>query len=300
MCIDYVYSVPNIAREGETVSSLGLTQFPGGKGLNQSISAALAGVTVHHHGSIGTDGELLLGALKEAGVDVDGVLVSESDSGRAFIQVDGLGRNAIVIDGGANRLVTAEQVRIALNEMGPTDWLLLQNEINDLDKVIRRGAELRLKISLNLAPVDKRIKDYPLDLLDLLIVNQMEGQAVAGCTDQGISLAESISNLLPTTSILLTEGKNGSILIDCENRLRVETGSFSVDVVDETAAGDAFVGYFMAGLVSAREPSLVLKEASAAGAVAVSRHGAATSIPKRVDVDALLEEQSISQEIRAL
>ena len=300
MCIDYVYSVPNIARDGETVSSLGLTQFPGGKGLNQSISAALAGVTVHHHGSIGTDGELLLRALKEAGVDVGGVLVCESDSGRAFIQVDGLGRNAIVIDGGANRLVTTEQVKIAFNGMGPADWLLLQNEINDLDEVIRRGAELGLKIALNLAPVDKRIKDYPLDLLDLLIVNRVEGQAVADCADQGISLAESVSNLLPKTSILLTEGENGSILIDCENRLRVETGSFSVDVVDETAAGDAFVGYFMAGLVSAREPGLVLKEASAAGAVAVSRHGAATSIPKRVDVDALLEEQSISQEIRAL
>ena len=300
MCIDYVYSVPNIAREGETVSSLGVTQFPGGKGLNQSISAALAGVTVHHHGSIGTDGELLRSALKEAGVDVGGVLVSEGDSGRAFIQVDGLGRNAIVIDGGANRLVTAEQVKIAFNGMGPADWLLLQNEINDLDEVIRGGDELGLRIALNLAPVDKRIKDYPLDLLKLLIVNQVEGQAVADCNEKGLALAESISKLLPTTSILLTEGKNGSILIDCENRLRVETGSFGVDVVDETAAGDAFVGYFMAGLVSAREPGLVLKEASAAGALAVSRHGAASSIPKRVDVDALLGEQSISQEIRAL
>ncbi len=300
MCIDYVYSVPNIAREGETVSSLGVTQFPGGKGLNQSISAALAGVTVHHHGSIGTDGELLRSALKEAGVDVGGVLVSEGDSGRAFIQVDGLGRNAIVIDGGANRLVTAEQVKIAFNGMGSADWLLLQNEINDLDEVIRGGDELGLKIALNLAPVDKRIKDYPLDLLKLLIVNQVEGQAVADCNEKGLALAESISKLLPTTSILLTEGKNGSILIDCENRLRVETGSFGVDVVDETAAGDAFVGYFMAGLVSAREPGLVLKEASAAGAVAVSRHGAASSIPKRVDVDTLLQKQSISQEIRAL
>ena len=300
LCIDFVYSVPNIAREGETVSSLGQQQFPGGKGLNQSVSAALAGIAVHHHGSIGADGALLREALEGAGVNVDSILLSDSDSGRAFIQVDGSGSNAIVIDGGANRLITKTQMKAAFDTMGQADWLLLQNEINDLEEVIRQGADRDLKIALNLAPVDQRIKDYPLDMLDLLIVNLVEGQAVSGTSDSGIALAEKISDLLPRTSVLLTEGKNGSILIDCSNRLRIETGSFNVEVVDETAAGDAFVGYFMAGLVESREMGLLLKEASAAGALAVSRHGAATSIPKRTDVQALLEAQSVSQEIRNL
>ena len=300
LCIDFVYSVPNIAREGETVSSLGQQQFPGGKGLNQSVSAALAGITVHHHGSIGADGALLREALEGAGVIVDNVLVSESDSGRAFIQVDASGSNAIVIDGGANRSITPGQVKAALDAMGPADWLLLQNEINDLDEVIRQGADRGLKIALNLAPVDQRIKNYPLDMLDLLIVNLVEGQAVSGTSDTGVALAEKIADLLPATSVLLTEGKNGSIMIDCENRLRIETGSFDVEVVDETAAGDAFVGYFMAGLVESRELGLLLKEASAAGAVAVSRPGAATSIPQRTDVEAMLHAQSVSQEIRTL
>ena len=300
LCIDFVYSVPNIAREGETVSSLGQQQFPGGKGLNQSVSAALAGITVHHHGSIGVDGALLREALEGAGVIVDNVLVSESDSGRAFIQVDASGSNAIVIDGGANRSITPGQVKAALDAMGPADWLLLQNEINDLDEVIRQGADRGLKIALNLAPVDQRIKDYPLDMLDLLIVNLVEGQAVSGTSDTGVALAEKIADLLPATSVLLTEGKNGSIMIDCENRLRIETGSFDVEVVDETAAGDAFVGYFMAGLVESRELGLLLKAASAAGAVAVSRPGAATSIPQRTDIEAMLHAQSVSQEIRTL
>jgi ribokinase len=191
-------------------------------------------------------------------------------------------------------------VKAALDAMGPADWLLLQNEINDLDEVIRQGADRGLKIALNLAPVDQRIKDYPLDMLDLLIVNLVEGQAVSGTSDTGVALAEKIADLLPATSVLLTEGKNGSIMIDCENRLRIETGSFDVEVVDETAAGDAFVGYFMAGLVESRELGLLLKEASAAGAVAVSRPGAATSIPQRTDIEAMLHAQSVSQEIRTL
>ena len=73
LCVDYVYSVPNIAREGETVSSLGVEQFPGGKGLNQSISASLAGTRVKHYGSVGPDGNLLLNALQEADVDISGI-----------------------------------------------------------------------------------------------------------------------------------------------------------------------------------------------------------------------------------
>ena len=299
LCIDEVYSVPNIAREGETVSSLGRHQFPGGKGLNQSISASLAGTKVLHHGAVGSDGDILLTALKAAGVDVSGVALSQVDSGRAFIQVDSRGRNAIVIDGGANRSISTEQRQLALEQMEPSDWLLLQNEINDLDKVIRAGEEHGLKMALNLAPVDARITDYPLELLDMLIVNQLEGRAVADSQDSGLVLAEQIANLFPTTSIMLTEGKNGSILIDRENRLVVETGIFVMDVVDETAAGDAFVGYFLSGLVENKAIDLVVKEASAAGALAVSKSGAATSIPKRSEVEKLLGEQPITQGMRA-
>ena len=189
--------------------------------------------------------------------------------------------------------------QLALEQTEPSDWLLLQNEINDLDKVIRAGEERGLKMALNLAPVDARITDYPLELLDMLIVNQLEGRAVADSQDSGLVLAEQIANLFPTTSIMLTEGKNGSILIDRENRLVVETGIFVMDVVDETAAGDAFVGYFLSGLVENKAIDLVVKEASAAGALAVSKSGAATSIPKRSEVEKLLGEQSITQGMRA-
>ena len=296
LCIDYVYSVPNIARGGETVSSLGVAQFPGGKGLNQSISASLAGAQVKHYGSVGSDGKLLLNALQEAGVDINGVSVSNHNSGLAFIQVDSEGRNAIVIEGGSNRHITKQLIEKALDDLDEGDWLLLQNEINDLESIIYEGARRGVRMALNLAPVDSRVESYPLDELTLLIVNRVEGQSVAGCEQIGTALAKSISAVLPETIVLLTEGKEGSVLIDPVKHLSTKTGSFEVDVVDETAAGDAFVGFFMAGLVENKDFTTSLIEASAAGALAVSFHGAATSIPDRSSVEELVLNQIISQE----
>ena len=99
------------------MSSLGVERFPGGKGLNQSISASLAGTRVKHYGSVGPDGNLLLNALQEAGVDISGISVSEHNSGQAFIQVDSKGRNAIVIEGGSNRKITKPLIEKALDDL---------------------------------------------------------------------------------------------------------------------------------------------------------------------------------------
>ena len=296
LCIDLVFSVPNIAQEGETVAGSDMAEYPGGKGLNQSIAASMAGSSVSHYGAVGKDGAILLDALSGAGVNTSHILRLPQNSGRAFIQVDGQGQNAIVIDGGANRQIPITLVEEALSTLDAGDWLLLQNEINDLEQVIERADALGAQIALNLAPIDYRISAYPYSLLDLLIVNKVEGQAVAGSTDEGVDLALNLVGKFPTTSILLTDGRKGSYLLDVESDTLTTTGAFAVDVVDETAAGDAFVGYFMSGLVEQKDKLLGLLDATAAGAIAVSRNGAATSIPSREDVVQLLKQQKINQE----
>ena len=296
LCIDLVFSVPNIAQEGETVAGSDVAEYPGGKGLNQSIAASMAGSSVSHYGAVGKDGAILLDALSGAGVNTSHILRLPQNSGRAFVQVDGQGQNAIVIDGGANRQIPITLVEEALSTLDAGDWLLLQNEINDLEQVIERADALGAQIALNLAPIDYRISAYPYSLLDLLIVNKVEGQAVAGSTDEGVDLALNLVEKFPTTSILLTDGRKGSYLLDVESDTLTTTGAFAVDVVDETAAGDAFVGYFMSGLVEQKDKLLGLLDATAAGAIAVSRNGAATSIPSREDVVQLLKRQKINQE----
>ena len=180
LCIDHVYQVPAFAGPGETVSSPTHEIFPGGKGLNQSIAAARAGIDVVHIGCVGEDGRWLKDTLAAEEVDVSGLRVVEGSSGHAVIQVNQAGENAIVIYGGTNRAIAEDDVRSALARVGGDDWLMLQNEINDLELVLRVADELDCRVAFNVAPVDGREADYDLSGVRLLIVNEIEASALAG------------------------------------------------------------------------------------------------------------------------
>ena len=109
--IDYVYFVPHFVKKGETLSAKELNVYTGGKGLNQSIALARAGVETYQAGAIGTDGMFLLEQLKEAGVKTDLVkILDDVRTGNAIIQNDDEGDNCIVLFGGANQAITKEQV----------------------------------------------------------------------------------------------------------------------------------------------------------------------------------------------
>ena len=128
--IDHVYRVPSLVQPGETLSSRDYTRSSGGKGYNQTIALARAGAQVSHAGKIGADGAWLLAALKSAGADTRHVREVDTPTGHAIIQVDDAGENAIVLYGGANREVTADEAAPVLESRPAGDWLLLQNEIS--------------------------------------------------------------------------------------------------------------------------------------------------------------------------
>jgi ribokinase len=292
LCIDFVYSVPSLVKAGETVASAQRQVFAGGKGLNQSLAAARAGAHVEHYGAVGDDGDLLLAVLAAEGIDDNGVLRLDGPSGHAVIQVDRQGQNAIVISGGCNRRLSDELFHKAVASMQEGDWLLLQNEINDVDRVMHLAADQGAKIAFNVAPPDERIFGYPLELLALLIVNEPEAMALAKCDSPEAAFAELIT-AYPQTSLLLTQGKDGLMFYDAQTGQRARMAAFAVQPVDETAAGDAFVGYLMAGLVTGLELTETLAQASAAGALAVTQEGAAPSIPAASAVAALMNAQTV-------
>lgn len=96
--IDYTYKVEHFVRKGETLSSESLQVFSGGKGLNQSIALAKAGVEVYHAGAVGEDGGFLLEELKGANVDVSHITVRKDiRTGNAIIQNDREGLSLIHI-----------------------------------------------------------------------------------------------------------------------------------------------------------------------------------------------------------
>lgn len=280
--IDDVFQVDEIVKPGQTIASSGLTVNCGGKGLNQSIAAARAGSKVYHAGAIGkNDVSLLKGILEANGVDSSYIDSGHSHSGRALIQCDRNGQNCIVLYGGANLEITEEYADTVIKNFQKGDMLVLQNEISSIGYIMRRASEAGMKICFNPSPVNDKMNGYPLELVDILILNEIEGAELTGKTD----FEEIVSALLeryPEMKIVLTLGENGSIYADKATIKRQEI--FAVEPVDTTAAGDTFTGYFLSIMENDGDIDKALKLASAASAIAVSRNGAAKSIPKMGEV----------------
>lgn len=278
--LDYVYAVPHFVEAGETLLASRRDVFAGGKGLNQTVAAARAGAEVCHGGAVGADGDMLLDLLKSAGADVSAVARADVPTGHAIIQVSPQGENSIIILGGANRAVSEETVEAALDKVDPGDILLLQNEINGLDLIIRRAAKKGLRILFNPAPMEAAVKELPLELLDTLIVNEGEGKALAGDMN-------ALRAAYPDQKILLTQGSRGATLWNGSELLFQP--AFPVKAVDTTAAGDCFLGYYAAALAEGLPYARALKLATAASALAVQKQGAAPSIPLRSEVESFLK-----------
>ena len=278
--LDYVYAVPRFVMAGETLLSSHRDVFAGGKGLNQTVAAARAGAEVFHAGAVGTDGDMLLDLLRDAGADVSAVARANVPTGHAVIQVSPQGENAILILGGANRSVTPETVGIALEKVAVGDILLLQNEINGLDHILRRAAQKGLRILFNPAPMEDSVKSLPLELVDTLVVNEGEARALAGDMD-------ALKAAYPKQKILLTRGRRGACLWTGAELLFQP--AFPVKAVDTTAAGDCFLGYYAAALAENLPYADALRLAAAASALSVQRPGAAPSIPVRGEVEDFLK-----------
>jgi len=279
--IDYVYSVDHIVVPGETTASSALELFCGGKGLNQSIALARAGVEVYHAGCIGSDGQMLLDMLRENCVETSNIRVVAGQSGHAIIQVNKAGENSILLYGGANRQITMEFMDEVLAQFSAGDFLLLQNEISNLGYLIRKAHSCGLKIVLNPAPFDEQLNEINCNMLYCLILNEVEALGFTGKAEPAEAVAY-FQQRYPELKIVLTLGKQGCIYADGKQILH--SPAFQVEAVDTTAAGDTFIGYFLSAIARGESCEKALRNANAAAALTVSRKGAAPSIPFEEEV----------------
>ena len=280
--IDHVYRVPHLVKPGETLSSLDLVTGLGGKGANQSVAIARAGVSVAHVGRVFKGDTWAVALLASTGVDTDNIALIEGASGHAIIQVDDQGENAIVLHGGANQSFSIADIESALNHNQQARYLLMQNETNLLAEAFELAQAKGIKIVLNPAPMTDNIKDLPLAKLDTLIVNRGEAEALCGAADID-QMAQQMAALAPQTRVVVTLGGDGAMLL--ANGEVTHMNSPSVDVVDTTGAGDTFVGYFLAGVAEGMNDHDALQRACLAGSIAVTRQGAITAIPDRSEVN---------------
>lgn len=285
--VDYVYSVEHFVAAGETLDTGARNVFAGGKGLNQSIALARAGAKVFHAGCVGSeDGMVLLNALKTASVNTDFVKTLEGSSGHTIIQVDKNGQNCILLFGGANKAVNEAQIKEALGVFKEDDFILLQNEINASAEIAKLAAQKGMKIVYNPSPVSGSIYDVLKQKIDFLLLNEIEAEMIiqrgAKTAFDSSSALDELAKKFPDTTIVLTCGKSG---VYCREKNSVyHHGIYDVKVVDTTAAGDTFTGFFIAAIIEGRHIEEALRTASIASSIAVSRAGASMSIPSREEV----------------
>ena len=281
MNIDNVYNVDHIIVPGETENSTGIAHHAGGKGLNQSIALAKAGAPVWHAGQIGEDGKMLLDILSDSGVHTDFIRKIQGHSGHTIIQVDRNGQNSIILFGGANRSMTRDFIDDVLSNFEKDDVLLLQNEINELPYIIDKAAERGMRIFFNPSPYDELIEACDLSKIYMFFINEVEGAQITGKTDPDEILSE-MKKLYPNASVLLTLGGNGSVCQTADETCHQNI--FKVTPVDTTAAGDTYTGFFIAAYLEGKPLKEAMTLASKASAIAVTKEGAAPSIPTLIEV----------------
>ena len=284
--VDYVYNVDHFVRPGETLAALSRDVKAGGKGLNQSVALARAGAQVCHAGCLGAGGEILKSILDENGVDTSLLLPVDEMQGHTVIQVDRQGENSILLYGGSNRCVPDEYIRRVIGAFGEDDWLILQNEINGLPLITELAARQGMHIVLNPSPYDRSLEAIDLNRLDWLLVNEIEAEQASGEKEPDRAW-EKLHKRYPALSLLITLGGSGSMAYRAEGG-HVEThyeAAVRVKAADTTAAGDTYTGYFIAGLTEDKPLRTCMNEASRAAAIAVTRPGAAGSIPWRKELD---------------
>lgn len=293
--MDLVVRAERIPRPGETVPGEGFVTIPGGKGANQAAAAARLGGNVAMIGRVGHDsfGAALLENMRAQGVDVSHVRQDpEEASGIALITLDAQGENAIVLAAGANGRVSMADVEAAHDLLVGARYLVLQFEIPlpVVREAIRLAGELGLRTVVNAAPA-RAIEPGFFEGVHYLVVNETEAQLLTGVEVTDLATAERAGRRalgLGVEVAIVTLGANGAFLVSSDQAAHVPARR--VEVVDTTAAGDAFIG----GLTVALLRGLTLREAvryaTCAGTLATTVLGAQTSLPSASQVQAFYEE----------
>ena len=287
---DLVVKSPRFPQPGETISGDDLQIIPGGKGANQAVATARQGVKTTMVGRVGSDsfGPFLVDNLKSNDVDTSQVLKTDSATGTAIIVVDANGQNSIVLSPGANGMVTPADVDSA--SFSNSGLLLLQLEIPTptVLRAAQRAREHGMQVILNPAPA----KSLPAELLsnvDILIPNESELALLTSLPVTDSSSAEVAAKEIlkqGVKTVIVTLGSKGALLVTATQVKHVDT--YKVNVVDTTAAGDAFIGGFASSLLSGKSLEDSVRYGCACGALATTKFGAQPSLPTKDEVETFI------------
>ena len=276
--IDYIYTVPHLVTAGETLAATSFQAALGGKGANQSIALARAGADVRHAGRIHNADEGWLADMRDAAVDCAHILTGEISTGHAIVAVDASsGENQIILSPSSNHELTDDMIAPFLSSAKPGDWALAQNEINLTEPFLYAAKQAGLQVCYSAAPFVADVTAGLLPLVDLLVVNHIEADALEAFTGAPLTA-------LDIAHVIVTKGANGASYLGQQDA-PFDVPAPVVEAVDTTGAGDTYLGYVLAGLDEGLSVREAMHLAAKASAIQVTRPGASAAIPKRDEVN---------------
>ncbi len=293
--MDMTVKVDKLPKEGETVFGYEYYESCGGKGGNQAVAISRMEVYTEMLGMVGNDsyGKRLIDNLEKYDIACENVAVNENSvTGRAVITVDSKGRNSIVVIPGSNFEITVQDIEERNESIRRNDIVVLQNEIPmEVTKyILKKSKEMNKMTVYNPVPA-KMIDKEMAKNIDYLVLNETEMEEIfkISISDEGykdkILKIKQENNM---KNIILTLGEKGSILFNEEDRIS-EFDAYKVSAVDTTAAGDSFLGGFIAEISKGKKTDEAIRYATAVSAITVTRRGAQDSIPSRDEVEIFLK-----------
>jgi ribokinase len=266
--LDLVAAVPRLPEPGETLTAVGFTRIPGGKGANQALAVQRCGLPVQLVAAVGTDSEAdtALELLGREGIGLDGLQRLAEPTGLALIAVDTAGETTIVVVPGANAAL-----RVDAEDVAGADAVLTVLEVSD-QAVTAAARHATGLFVLNAAPA-RPVPPEVLDRADLVVVNRAEYAELPG--------------LRAARAVAVTDGPRGAVLLRSGSQVAAAAPPL-VKAVDGAGAGDAFIGAAVAGLLHGLPDAYLLARACAAGALAATRPGAQPSMPTAAEIDEVL------------
>ena len=300
--MDLVVVASRHPQVGETILGRSFNTYPGGKGANQAIAAARLGASVQMIGCVGEDtfGQALQENLSKNGVGCTLLKITKnSKSGIALITVDQTGKNSIIVVPGANHNLLPDDLEALEKDIAAAGMVILQMEIplDTVWKSIRMARMHDVPVLLNPAPANS-IPDEYLGGLDYLVANESELNSITGLPTHTLPLIIKAVKVLKTKGVkrvILTRGEHGCYYMDRETEYKIS--SYKVNPIDTTAAGDAFIGGFAHSLVLGENVQDALRTGVAAGALAVTKAGAQTSLPTRQEFECFLKKYRNKEEV---
>jgi len=295
--MDLVVRSPHMPAPGETVLGEGFVTSPGGKGANQAVAAARLAARCRFLGRVGDDefGRVLQQGLRKEGIDCTDLIVTDRvATGVAMIVVDAQGENSIVVASGANYRLTPDDVFGRAHAFEEADAVLLQLELPlpTVRAAIDMAHRHACRIILDPAPAPSRLPNAFCEV-DVISPNVGEAEMLTGTktgeerADRNIAL--DLIARGASAAVLKLAGR-GSMVVTADGQM-ARVPAYEVDIVDTTAAGDAFTAALAVSVARGMDLKSAARLANAAGALACTKLGAQSAMPTADEVRMLMEDQ---------